>query len=199
MRCLRMGAWLVGCCVLATPAASIERLSIEENGAPESPDAEAAPAAPLGGFASPSTLGYADFVPQSVGSDDCHYDAPSEGNGGFVSSDAPGAVCCLVAGVDLPDGATVSSVFFYLRDASADDVTLSLRRKRIDDESTSTVMGSATTSGTGSGVRIFSDVSIAQGLVDNRNFTYFVSTDTCLDQDLDLRLLGAFLFFSEGS
>ena len=209
MRCLRMGAWLAGAFVLTTvfaaPAAPIERRSIQQEAAPENPpenlgtETETVPAGPLGGFASPATLGYADFAPQSAGSDDCHYDVPSEDNGGFVSADSPGGVCCLVAGVHLPEGATVTSVFFYLRDASAGDVTLSLRRKRIDDESTSTAMGTASTSGTGSGVRIFSDVSIAQGLVDNRHYTYFVSTDTCLDQDLDLRLLSALVFFSEGS
>ena len=88
---------------------------------------------------------------------------------------------CLVAGVRLPDGATVSSIFFYLRDASAGDVTISLRRKRIDDESVSSAMGTVTTSGTGAGVRIFSDVSITNGVVDNSSYTYYVSTDTCLD------------------
>lgn len=194
MGCLRMAAWLVGTSLLAQPAAPAER-----DPAPRSPVPEEALSAPEGGFVSPATLGYADFVPQSSGSDDCYYDVPSEANGGFVSADSPGGVCCLVAGVHLPDGATVSSIFFYLRDASADDVTLSLRRKRIDDESTATAMGSVTTSGTGSGVRLFSDVSITQGLVDNRDYTYYVSTDTCLDQELDLRLLSGLIFFSEGS
>ncbi|MBP9146863.1 MAG: hypothetical protein KBF21_21465 [Thermoanaerobaculia bacterium] len=156
-------------------------------------------ASPEAGFSSPWNLGYADFVPQSVGSDDCHYDVPSEGNGGYVAADSPGGVCCLVAGVHLPEGATVSSIFFFLRDASADDVTLSLRRKRIDDESTSTAMGSTTTSGTGAGVRLFSDVSITEGVIDNRSYSYFVSTDTCLDQGLDLRFVGALVFFTEGS
>lgn len=194
MGCLRMATWIIGSSLLAHPAASAER-----DPAPRSPAPEAVLSAPEGGFVSPATLGYADFVAQSSGSDDCYYDVPSEANGGFVSADSPGGVCCLVAGVHLPDGATVSSIFFYLRDASADDVTVSLRRKRIDDESTATAMGSVTTSGTGSGVRLFSDVSITQGLVDNRDYTYFVSTDTCLDQELDLRLLSGLIFFSEGS
>ncbi len=198
MRWLRNGAWLVGTCLLVVPAAADEG----DTGSPMAGLDEVQGelrAAPEGGFVSPWNLGYADFVPQSQGSDDCLYDVPSEGNGGFVAADSPGGVCCLVAGVRLPDGATVSSIFFYLRDASTDDVTLSLRRKRIDDESTSTAMGSTTTSGTGAGVRLFSDVSIAQGLIDNRNYSYFVSTDTCLDQDLDLRLVGGLIFFSEGS
>jgi hypothetical protein len=194
MKAFRVGLWCLGLCVLASPGATEDR-----DLSPESAASEVEPAAPEGGFVSPWNLGYSDFVPQSPGSDDCHYDTPAGGNGGFVSADSPGGVCCLVAGVHLPDGATVSSIFFYLRDDSTDDVTLSLRRKRIDDESTSTVLGSATTSGTGAGVRIFSDVSITQGLVDNRNYTYFVSTDTCLDQELDLRIVGALLFFSEGA
>jgi hypothetical protein len=104
-----------------------------------------------------------------------------------------------VAGVYLPDGATVTSIFFHLLDDSAGDVTLSLRRKRIDDESTSAALGTVTTPGTGAGVRLFSDVSIADGLVDNTNYSYYVSTDTCLDEALDLRLFSGLVFFSEGS
>ncbi|MEO7794075.1 MAG: hypothetical protein ABIV06_04820 [Thermoanaerobaculia bacterium] len=194
MQGVRIGTWFVGACLLAIPASSGGWDAI-----PPGPDQEETQAAPEGGFVSPWNLGYSDFVPQSGGSDDCHYDTPSQGNGGFVAADSPGGVCCLVAGVRLPDGATVTALILYLRDNSADDVTISLRRKRIDDESTSTAMASATTSGTGTGVRIFSDVSISEAVVDNRNYTYFVSTDTCLDQELDLRLLGGLLFFSEAS
>ena len=186
MRRLRIGAWILGACAVASAG-------VADDGAGE---AAAVPDAPE---VSPRHLGFADFLPQSAGSDDCLYDAPSEGNGGFVAADAPGSVCCLVAGVRLPDGATVSSVFFYLRDSSPGDVTISLRRKRIDDETVSTAMGTVATSGSDVGVRIFSDVSIAQGLVDNRHYTYYVSTDTCLDDELDLRLLSGLIFFSEGS
>lgn len=194
MRRVWIGIWCLGAWALAGPAVA--------NGDAEagSPGAgEEAPASPEAGFSSPWNLGYADFRPHSFASDDCRYDVPAEGNGGYLAADGPGVVCCAVAGVQLPDGATVTSIFFYLRDSSADDVTISLRRKRIDDESTSTVLGTSTTSGSSTGVRLFGDVSIVDGLVDNRNYTYFVATDTCLDQDLDLRLYSGLLFFSEGS
>jgi hypothetical protein len=191
---IRTGTWLFGVCLAAVSAASDEGTET----ALRSGETEIE-ASPEAAFSSPWNLGYADFLPHSAGSDDCLYDVPSEGNGGFLSANGPGVVCCAVAGVHLPDGATVTSAFFYLRDSSADDITLSLRRKRIDDETSSTVMGTITTSGTDTSVRLFGDVSIANGVVDNRNYTYFVSTDTCLDQDLNLRLFSGLLFFSEGS
>jgi hypothetical protein len=149
------------------------------------------------GYVSPWNLGFADFTPQSPGSDGCLYDGPSEGSGGFVAGDSPGGVCCLVAPVHRPQGAEVAAVFFLIRDQSTDDVTLSLRRKRLSDTSSSTPLGTASSSSSGAGVRLFSDVTITNGVVDNDQYSYFVSTDTCLDQELDLRLYGSLVFFSE--
>ena len=194
MRRLGIEAWLLGAFVLAGPAVADEGSTGAWSGGEEeiaaAPDAESV---------SPSNLGYSDFQPQSVGSEDCHYDTPGDGNGGFVAAEGPGGVCCLVAGVHLPDGVTVTSIFFYLFDVSLEDVTLSLRRKRIDDESSSTAMGTVTTSGSQDAIRIFPDLTISQGLIDNRNYTYYVSSDTCFDQELDLRLQAGLIFFSEGS
>lgn len=193
MRGSRVGAWICGVGLVATLVAA-------DDGVQEAwEDEGAATLAPDGEIVSPWNVGFADFVPQSASSDDCLYDVPAEGNGGFVSADSPGGVCCLVAGVTLPDAATVTALFLYLRDASADDVSISLRRKRIDDDSNSVAMATATTSGTGAGVRLFSDVSITQAQIDNRNYTYFLSTDTCLDQDLDLRLVSGLITYTEGS
>ena len=190
---LRIGAWCFGAGLLAGAAVAdddaTKPVDVMTGESAASPEAE---------VGSPLNLGYADFVPQSAGSDDCHYDTPSEGNAGFVAADGFPATCCLATGVSLPDGATVTSIFFYLLDDSGDDVTISLRRKWIHDETSSVVMGTVTTSGSASGVRVFSDVTITSGSVDNRNYTYFVSTDTCLDQELDLRLVSGLIFFSEG-
>lgn len=148
-------------------------------------------------YGSPRNLGFTDFTPQSPGSESCLYDGPSEAAGGFIAGDSPGGVCCLVAPVYLPQGATVTSVFFYVRDQSGDDLTLSLRRKRLDSLASSSALGTATSSGSGAGVRIFSDVTITNGVVDNDHYSYFVSTDNCLDQELDMRLYGGLVFFSE--
>jgi hypothetical protein len=149
------------------------------------------------GIGSPWNLGFAEFRPQSEGSADCFYSMPSEDNFAYVSSDAPGSTCCLVGPVHLPDGATVTSVVFYLRDESSDDVTLSLRRKALSNLSSTQVLGSITTSASGSGVRVFADLSISDAVVDNEDFAYFVSSDTCLDQGSSMRLYHAQVFFTE--
>ena len=193
MSYLRIGAWCFGAGLLAGAA-----VADDDATKPENVMTEESAASPEAEFSSPLNLGYADFVPQSAGSDDCHYDTPSEGNAGFVAADGFPATCCLAAGVQLPDGATVTAIVFYLLDVGTHDVTISLRRKWIHDETSSVVMGTVTTSASQEGVRLFSDLSITSGVVDNRNYTYFVSTDTCLDQELDLRLVSGLIFFSEG-
>jgi hypothetical protein len=149
------------------------------------------------GIGSPWNLGFAEFRPQSEGSADCFYSMPSEDNFAYVSSDAPGSTCCLVGPVHLPDGATVTSVVFYLRDESSDDVTLSLRRKALFNLTNTQVLGSITTSASGSGVRVFAFLSISDAVIDNDDFAYFLSSDTCLDQGSSMRLYHGQVFFTE--
>lgn len=184
-------------------AAHIEGTSAVAASADEPADAsgraelERAPQAVEAEYGSPWVLGFADFVPQSAGSDECLYDAPNHGGEGFLAGGFPGGSCCVVAPVHLPDGATVTAAFFYIRDESSANLTMSLRRKRLDDINVSSILATATTGDSSSAIRIFSDATISNATVDNTHYSYFVSSDTCLDQELDLRLHHVLLFYSE--
>jgi hypothetical protein len=123
------------------------------------------------------TLNMGDLVPQSVASDGCFYDYI----GGKLGHDEGADPCCVVAPVHLPDGVTVGSVLFWLLDDSASDFTMSLRRKASANTVPSSIMATVTTSGSSANVRFFLDPSISDAVIDNSAYTYFVSSDTCLD------------------
>lgn len=182
---------------LARTSAAAARADGSAAAASGSPELERAPEAVAAGYVSPWVIGYADFVPQSSGSEACLYDAPTHGGAAFLAGDSPGGTCCVVAPVHFPDGATVTAAFFYIRDESGADLTMSLRRKRLDDFNPSTILATATTNDSSSAIRIFSDATISNAVVDNTHYAYFVSSDTCLDHELDLRLYHVLLFYSE--
>jgi hypothetical protein len=95
--------------------------------------------------------------------------------GGFVES------------VNVPTGATITGLSLFVRDADADpgiDAHAFLLRKRIADGlSPDTrgfgVMAHAVSSGGAAEMRKFSDTTVANGLVDNAKYMYYVELDVC--------------------
>lgn len=106
---------------------------------------------------------------------------------------------CGYAPVHLPQGSTVVAFILWVRDAnSADDSTATLRRFRIDGATGVEELAAVTSSSSGAGSRIFSDFTIANGVVDNATFWYFVYV--CLppfsDSDGPTELRGLYLSYS---
>jgi hypothetical protein len=81
-------------------------------------------------------------------------------------------------GVQLPHGATITAARFSVKDSDATDVTCSLWRTDMvsDIGSDSPNMASVSTTGTPGDVQI-SDTTIANGVVDNGQYSYFVQCD----------------------
>jgi hypothetical protein len=144
------------------------------------------------GYTSPYQVTFADFVRQSAASSGCVYD-------GFDGAYVAGmdGTCCIVAPVHLPDGATVAWVAFWLFDNAESDFTMSLRRKQIGNRVASTVMATATTAVESSSVRVFVDGSVADAVVDNSAYIYFITSDTCLVSHFGHRLYSATVAYSE--
>lgn len=106
---------------------------------------------------------------------------------------------CAYAPVHLPQGSTVVAFLMWVRDNNpADDSTATLRRFRIDGATGVQELAAVTSSGSGAGSRIFSDFTIANGVVDNATFWYFVYV--CLpsfsDSDGPTELRGLYLSYS---
>jgi len=173
------------------------RLQLFEDGF-ESGDIAAWTMGAPAGYVSPWVVNFADAVAEPTQNNACTYSAPDGLTGsGVVYSGVTGVACCFVAPVHLPDGVTVTAVYFYLADESADGFTMSLRRKRIGTNTPSTALGTVSTSGSSTTIQVLPDVTIADPAIDNTLYSYFVSTDTCLDQEAELRFYQAMVFYSD--
>jgi hypothetical protein len=93
---------------------------------------------------------------------------------GAIAPSGPNGYCAQ-APVSLPDGAQVQSFKAYAldNDASNDIWRIELRRKALNSQSSSQVLGSAPTSGTNNALRTFVDDTINFPVVDNANYLYF--------------------------
>jgi hypothetical protein len=101
----------------------------------------------------------------------------SFGNGYIRSTGSASA--CLMAPVYLPDGILMDYLRIYAYDNHAANFTMELRRKENSSTSSSQVLASVTTSGSSSAVQKVTDTTIGSPVVDNRNYSYFLST--CLN------------------
>jgi len=80
---------------------------------------------------------------------------------------------CGVAPLELPHGATIAGFLANLHDVRADrGLTLSLRRSPIASMVVSSVLATASTSGSG-GWQLRSDLSVADAVVDNDSYWYY--------------------------
>lgn len=151
------------------------------------------------GFVSPLAVTFADAVSTTIEPDGCwsggNTGSTSEGyiRGGTVL----GAECCFIAPVHLPQGVEVTAVVGYLVDDGPADLTLSLRRKSLANQVVTTPLATMTSSGSGGSVRLFSDGSIDNGVIDNDSYSYFVSSDTCLDPEVELAFYQMLIFYDE--
>lgn len=186
-------AFVVTLGLAPAPLPASESLTAED--ALAAHDLREALAAVEAGYSSPWPLNFADFTPRTP-TDRCLF-AGAPGGAAYVSAFELGNVCCIVAPVHLPDGATVTSMFFYLYDDSGDDLSMSLRRKRINNTVASSVLATVATAGTSTSVRILPDITITDPVIDNTQYSYFVTTDECLGSPPDLRVYQALIFYSE--
>lgn len=88
-------------------------------------------------------------------------------------SSTTGADKTLYAGVNLPNGATVTGLYMHVEDASNTDLTLALVRRGLDGSAGST-LASVVSSGNVAGTRLFSDTVISSATIDNSTYAYMV-------------------------
>ncbi|MEO7794074.1 MAG: hypothetical protein ABIV06_04815 [Thermoanaerobaculia bacterium] len=151
------------------------------------------------GFVSPLAVNFADAASTTPGTDGCW---SGGGTGSTVEGYIAGgwiqfAECCFTAPVHLPHGVAVTAVVSYLVDAGDSNLTLSLRRKSLANQVVTTPLATTTSSGSGESVRLFADGTIDNGVIDNDTYTYFLSSDTCLDPDYELLFYQTLIFFDE--
>ncbi len=95
-----------------------------------------------------------------------------ENNGSRIRGLTPGQSCAFVAGLNLPDGATVTAVRLHARDDGPATVTLIMYRQWMYVEGGFTQMASVSPGGEVIGIRVVSDTTIDQPLVDNTQYQY---------------------------
>jgi hypothetical protein len=89
--------------------------------------------------------------------------------------------CCAGAAVYLPDGVTVTGMVSWLYDNDpTKDFSLSLRRKRNGNLTVAGNMATTPISGDQNSVRPILTFSIANPVIDNGSYFYFLATDPCL-------------------
>lgn len=111
--------------------------------------------------------------------------------GGYFQGDAEN-YGCMVAPVQLPDGSTVDNLFGYLYDNSGTfNFSLDLRRRRNDLTSGGQTMASVATSGSSASVAIVGDTSVANAVIDNDLYSYYLTT--CV-LDGNMRFHAAWIF-----
>lgn len=151
------------------------------------------------GFVSPLAVTFADAASTTTGVDGCFSGGDTgstiEGyiTGGFIDF----AECCFIAPVHLPHGVEVTAIVSYLVDSGTADLTLSLRRKSLANQVVTTPLATTTSSGSGNNVRLFSDGTIDDGVIDNDSYSYFLTSDTCLDPDVELSFYQTLIFYDE--
>ena len=151
------------------------------------------------GFTSPVSVNFADLVSTTVGLDGCWYggDTGSTAEAYVMGGEHDGAGCCFVAPVHLPNGVEVTFMISYLVDSGASDITLSLRRKSLANQVVSVPLATLMSSGSGNSVRLFADGTIQNSVIDNDSYSYFLSSDTCLDPERELVYYQTLIFFDE--
>jgi hypothetical protein len=151
------------------------------------------------GFTSPLTVNFADAISTTTGIDGCWYggDTGSTAEAYVMGGNHDGAECCFVAPVHLPHGVTVTAIISYVLDTGASNVTLSLRRKNLANSVVTSALATTTSAGSGATVRLFSDGTISNGVIDNDSYSYFLSSDTCLDPAQTLFFYQTLIFFDE--
>lgn len=151
------------------------------------------------GFVSPLAVSFADAASTTLGTDGCFSggDDGSTSQGYIRGGTIDFAECCIIAPVHLPNGVEVTVIVSYLVDSGDSDLTLSLRRKSLANQVVTTALATTTSSGSGNNVRLFADASIDNGVIDNDSYSYFLTSDTCLDADVELAFYQTLIFFDE--
>jgi hypothetical protein len=153
------------------PAASLESVAAESSIAvrPSSPD--------LSGWPSPLVIPAA-ALNDDGSTDEFFYDF----GGGFVMSTGNGSIC-MTAPAYLPHGAEIKSFRAHLFDNTTDDISISLRRKQNSTTAGSQVMANVVTVGASGAVQSPTDDTVNNNVVDNRNYSYFLTT--CMSSTSD--------------
>jgi hypothetical protein len=142
---------------------------------------------------------FADAASTTTGTDGCWAggDTGSTAEGYIRGGTITGAECCFIAPVHLPHGVTVTATIGYILDSGAANLTLSLRRKTLANQVVTTPLATLSSSGSGNSVRLFADGTIDDAVIDNDTYSYFVSSDTCLDPDVELSFYQMLIFYDE--
>jgi len=111
--------------------------------------------------------------------------------GGFIKG-TDAAYGCMVAPVQLPDGATVVNLFGYLYDNDdTRDVELALRRQPNSTTASGETMASVSTTGDFTHVQIPGDTTVINEVVNNSSYSYYLTV--CVGSELT-QLHAAWIF-----
>ncbi len=127
-------------------------------------------------------LTFADYQPTLPVEADCLRDPVL----GLIQGQSNCDTCCLVAPVRLPDDVVINSFVVYFQKTSSSNFRLDLLRKELGTLiSAAGVMATVDSSGFpgSSVVRIGIDASVLVPAVDNTRYSYYLSTDTCMDNE----------------
>ena len=142
---------------------------------------------------SPHTVPFTHYRPQLYTEDDCVLALETASLRGWEDSEK----CCAWAPVDLPDGVTVTAMVGHLlKEVSGDDFSMQLKRKDLGNTVPAEVMAEVSSTGLpiSSQVRIVLDGSVADPVIDNSAYSYFVATGECI-AEVEHGVYSLWLFF----
>jgi hypothetical protein len=128
-------------------------------------------------YSSPLTIPAADFTSDGIFPDQIRFVVLEDNRGGYFRGlNSPDA--CLMAPAYLPDGAAITNLTATVVDSdSINRIIVSLYRSSRTTGSVNTLATVSTSTGSSSqALQDISTTSISNGVVDNTNYTYYVTT-----------------------
>jgi hypothetical protein len=95
-----------------------------------------------------------------------------DNNGSRIRGNTPGQSLAFVAGLSLPQGATVTAVRLHVQDDSTSTANLTMYRQSLFTSGDFTAMAQIASGGEVIGIRTISDTTISQPVIDNTFYQY---------------------------